>query len=216
MVVRRERLRLWAAAGIAAPLVLAAAFLALTLAERRFLEDVGWSPVRRTGVEWPSLLELSARGWVLQFALVCAALLGLAFALSLLAGGESTRDRAGAAALVVMSLAVGAMALPPDPPGSATTSWQGAAHDRIYPLIPICALVAAALFALDRTRPWRRRASAAFLAVACLALALMLVDAVAQLVRFVFFGALLLWVGYVSAAALRDLAPPGSTTRART
>lgn len=193
-----------AAAGVAAPILLGVVLVALTLTERAFLRDVGWSPVKRTEVAWPSLLELSPRGWILQGAFIGAAVLGITFAVSWLRSTASS-ERIAAAALCLMSAAVAAMALPPDPPGSTTGSWHGAAHDRIYPLIPLCAVFAAAMLTRvgGRCGRRRRRVSIAFLVIAFVSLGLTLIASIAQLARFAFFGSLLIWVGYVAGTVLQ-------------
>jgi hypothetical membrane protein len=204
--LRRRLLVSGGAGGAAAPPLLAGVFLAVTLSERSFLRENGWSPVRRTEVEWPSLLELGPQGWIMQAGLICAAALGVAFAAALLAESKEARERVGAVALFLMSLAVAAMALPPDRPGSKIHSWHGVAHNGIYPLIPGCALVAAGMFALANSdRTGRSRASITFLAAASVSLALTLIASIAQAARFAFFGSLLVWTCYLGATFLLDV-----------
>ena len=50
----RRYSRFGALAGVVVSPLVALALVVLTLAERRFLETSGWSPVHRTPVEWPS------------------------------------------------------------------------------------------------------------------------------------------------------------------
>lgn len=209
---------MWGAGGgVVAPLLLAVVFLALTLTQLGFLREVGWSAIRRTDVEWPSLLELGPHGWIMQAALPSAACLGLAFAGSVLAEARGVSERVGGAALGLMSLAVAAMALPPDRPGTATQSWNESAHNAVYPVIPASALVAATAFVLGANangwRRSRRHASIAFLALASASLSLTLAAAVAQLARFAFFGSLLSWACYLAATLLLDLRTTDKETK---
>lgn len=194
-----DRLRsLATVAGIIAPLLLAAVFLALTIEERSFLRSSGWSAIHRTEVEWPSVLELGAHGWVMQVALVAAAGLGLVFAFAIYTIADIRALRVGVVALGVMSLGVAAMALPPDPLRRTSHSWQDVAHNSIYPLIPAGALLAAIAFSYGSRRGggcvFGRSSSMIFVLVGGFALAASSVAAIAQLARFVFFGVLLEWI----------------------
>jgi hypothetical protein len=188
-----------AAVGILAPTLLAVVFVVLSIVERGFLHEVGWSAIRRTDVEWPSLLERGPQGWVLQVAFVVVGALGLIFSASLWAGATA-RIKVAAAGLAALSAAVACMAFPPDLPNSSVHSWQDGVHNGIYPVIPAGALVAALALAAGRTAVDNRQsvASRLFLAVALSALGLTFIAAIAQLVRFVFFAALLAWIGYLA------------------
>lgn len=182
-------------------------FTGLTLGERGFLERSGWSALHRTPVEWPSLLETGPHGWLMQAALVIAGALGLVFGWCLFAAYPVRLMRIGAMGLLLMSLAVGSMALPPDRPGVANHSWTDAAHNGIYPVIPITAVAAGLALAFARPRPvagLMSRASALFVVVGLVTLGLSAVGAIAQLVRFVFFAFLLGWVFVVAVSTGRS------------
>jgi hypothetical protein len=195
---RPSRLTLGAGSGKLAPALLALVFAALSFAERGFLQHEGWSPVHRTAVEWPSLLELGRYGWIETAAFIVSGVLGLAFAITLRLTLPTRLARNGASALGLMSVAVGCMAFHPDVPGrSLSETWHSALHNGIYPVIPISALIASICFALGlRHKPnWsvEARSSAGFLVVALLALGLTNVTSIAQLARYFLFGPLLIW-----------------------
>src|SRR5438105_5695916 len=67
------------AGGVAPPLFVAV-LVALTMAERGFLHRVGWSPVHRTKVEWPSLLALGYFGSLMIATFVVTGICGAALA----------------------------------------------------------------------------------------------------------------------------------------
>lgn len=188
--------RVGVVAGVGAPCLLAVVFVVLTLVQRSFLERGGWSALHRSAVEWPSVLELGPQGWVMQAALVVSGALGVIFGVCAFRMYRFRALRVAAALLVLMSCAVAAMAFPPDSPGARTQSWHDAAHNGIYPVIPLTALCAALVLGVS-LRPAGARlaiwASRVFVVVAVVALLVSMVDAVAQLTRFVLFGALLAW-----------------------
>jgi hypothetical protein len=189
-----------AVAGIVAPVLLAAVFIALTLVERGFLHRAGWSAIRRTEVEWPSLLERGPQGLVLQVAFVSAGALGVMFSSALWITAKARREKAGAVSLAALSVAVSFMAFPPDLPAAHARSWQDVVHNSIYPAVPITALLAAIAYGAVRgpvDDRWRGP-SRVFLVVAIAALSVTLVAGAAQLARFVFFAALLGWIAYIS------------------
>jgi hypothetical protein len=197
MCVAQRKRRLGGFAGVLGAVVLAAVFVVLTIFERSFLRESGWSPIHRTDVAWPSILETGPHGWAMQVGLVLGGILGVLCGLCVFAGFRSRGVVVGASAFVVMSVAVVSMALPPDPPGTTVHSWHDLAHNTIYPAIPLLALVAASAFSVGFWVVSERAASVAsavFVVVAVGAVPLSFIDEVAQLARFVLFGALLAWV----------------------
>ena len=55
----------------------------LTVLDRAWLLDQGWSPVTHNRLQWPSLLLLGPHGWAVAAALLSSAACGLAFAMTL-------------------------------------------------------------------------------------------------------------------------------------
>ncbi|HEX6702418.1 MAG TPA: DUF998 domain-containing protein [Gaiellaceae bacterium] len=198
MAVRHSRAPLAVVAGMLAPPFLAAVFIALTIDQRAFLDASGWSPVRRTPVEWPSVLLLGPHGWAEQVAFVVAAALEFIFAIALLSLAPTGTARLGALLVGVAALALAFMALKPDQPDVATRTWHDAVHDGVYPVIPLASLAAAAALALGLRRAdrWRiaARASAAVLPAGLVVLGLGAIAAVAQVTRYFLFASLLIWI----------------------
>lgn len=192
-------------AGLAAAALLAVVFVVLSLVERGFLARVGWSSIRRTSVEWPSLLERGPHGWVLQVAFVIGGMFGLVFSAALWSRATSRKERVGPLGLGVLSAAVSCMAFPPNLPASPVR-WTNVVHNTVYPIIPVAALVAAFALVSDRRagRGRQRVSSALFLALSFVALGLTFVSAIAQVARSAFFAALLLWIAYLAWVELRD------------
>jgi Protein of unknown function (DUF998) len=207
-------------AGLAAPALLALVFAALTLVERHYLSGIGWSPLRRTAVQWPSVLALGPYGWVETVALVACGLLGLCFAAALYAEMPTRVSRAGAVFIGVIAVAVVLTAFRADPPGAGTAaSWHDRVHNGVYPLIPLGSVAAAVCLAagLRGDRRWRAAATLSLLAVCSfiVALGLSYVDEIAQLARYFFFGPLFAWVALfarrlieVSREGARRTVPP--------
>ena len=196
--------RAGALAGIAAPLLFGVVVAALTVAEYDFATDLGWDPVRRTHVGWPSVLALGEDGWVLTAALACCGALGLAFAAGLAGAVRRTAwSTLGIAMLAIFSAGVGLESFTTDPPGSlARATWHGEVHDRVYPVVVVSA-VAAPVFlglAFAHDSQWR------ILAVPTLATAVILITALvlqierryAQLLEYPFFATLLVWLELVA------------------
>lgn len=212
MARQRGAARLGILAGAVTPPLLATVFVALTIAQRAFLERLGWSPVRETAVAWPSVLAIGPYGWVEQIAFVVAAALGLVFALALVHLVPRAAAKVGAAFLGFAALAIAFMALPPDPPGVAARSWQDAVHDGVYPTIPSASLAAAVALAIGlwQAPGWRQaaRGSAVVFTVALIAFGLGSVDAIGQLVRYVLFASLLVWLEVLTVVAWRRTSPP--------
>jgi hypothetical membrane protein len=203
-----------AIAGVAAPLLLTITFLVLTVTEASFLRSSGWSAVHRTPVEWPSLLALGPHGWLLNIAFAVAGVLGIAFALSAYAEAPTGVARTGAVMLLVMAVAVCLVTFNADPPTTTgDPSWHDRIHNIAYPFIPLTGIVAALAYSVGvRNVPgWRRVTSVSRTALAIFAItvALTAVDQIAQLARFVFFGALLLWVALLALAVVG--VAPGET-----
>ena len=176
----------------------------LTVVEYDFLTSLGWDPVRRTEIGWPSILALAETGWLLTAALVSCGLLGVGLAVGLY------RSTTGAAAARIAALLVGMLAVavgleafttdPPAPPGGAT--WHGDIHDLAYPLVVVLAVVApVAVGRALRTEPsWRGYGSYSLVTAAILVatLALQAQERFGQLLEYVFFALLLLWLEVIA------------------
>ena len=183
-----------------APALFAVVVTLLTVLEYEFASGLGWDPVRRTHVGWPSVLALGELGWLLTATLVCCGLLGALFAWGLYRSLTETVWRTiGSALLGILALAVSLEAFTTDPPSpGAPGTWHGEIHDRAYPVVVVSAIAAPLVLALAlRAEPgWRRCAwySLATGGVLLATLVLQTERAYAQLLEYVFFGSLLLWL----------------------
>jgi hypothetical protein len=184
--------------------------VAVTLADRRFVERSEWSAVHRSEVGWPSVVMLGPNGAVVIAALVACGLLVIAFASALwdlLADAPALR--AAALLLGLAGIALCLVAFRQDPLGSdGPASWHDRIHNAAYPAIPVsCTLAAALVWAGARRRPgWGRTARVSLLAVAIAAPAFVLtgVDPIAQLARYPLFGALLVWMEVLAVTAWHE------------
>jgi len=189
-----QRVSNWA--GIVGAPLLAATIVGVTLAERAFLADAGWHPVRRTRVGWPSVLALSDTGWIVVGAFVVCGVLGLAFAVAVYGAVSTPAAKLGAAALATLAILLLLEALRADAPWSLERTWHGRIHDAAYPFLVIAALVAPFALALGLWCEDRGQARAALAAAVVLTMSLLAqsADAVGQLAEYVFFGALVIWL----------------------
>lgn len=183
---------------VAVPPLAALALVALTFRQLDFLDEQGWSAVRRTRVLWPSLLALGPQGYVVAVVLV---LLGAAVLTCAVRWWRSPEpaDRWAGAFLGLAGAGLVLAALPTDLPPSSDASWHAAVHDAAYPPIPLGVIAAAVTLAGSRPAGVARTASRLLLPLLVLAFAATAVDAVAQLSRFVAFVSLLLWFEIVAA-----------------
>lgn len=192
--------RLGGYAGILAPPLIGITLVALTLAERGFLRQAGWSPIKRTPVEWPSVLLLSHVGWVEAVTFVAAGLMTVALAGALVRVAPTRTARLGGGLLVLGGVSLCFVASTPDRVGE--TTWSGQLHDGAYVVLVVSALAAASLLAvgLRRPRPWRRLSRVSVLAVGAIAVtaAITNVDAIAQFGRYFLLGSMLLWLELVA------------------
>lgn len=195
--------------GLAAPIIFVAVVLALTAAESTFLRRSGWSAVHRTKVEWPSLLALGNQGWLLTATLVVCGALESAYGLWLVRVARG-RVRIAASLIVVLAVGVALEAFTADGPHARTTSWHGRIHDLAYGLIPLGAIGAAAILAMPSSKPDQqpplRLASRLAVAAMSVGLGLAAVDSIAQLARYLLFGAILVWLVIVALVTLRRCA----------
>lgn len=193
--------------------LLASALLATTLAclsmsERNFLRDSGWSPVHRTPTEWPSLLALGPHGWAF-----CAAS-SLTAGLLLLAGRamwiarSTTTDDVLAGAIGIAAVGFIGVAFPADYPGAGSETWHATVHNTIYPLIPLSTIILITVVAL---RPiaglstGRLRLSSRLLWPIIVGSFLMTTtDGYAQLARFAAFSASMIWLCLLGDSLLRQ------------
>jgi hypothetical protein len=185
------------AAALLAPVLFAVVAVGLTIHEHAFLDASGWSPVRRVPVEWPSLLALGPDGWLMSATFAACGALGLLFARAVYLRLPAAAP--AAAVLAVLSVAVALEAFAADEPTrSGDASWHDRIHGGVYPLIPLAAIADAALLA----RSLWRRDSYQRLARICLGAAVVMAagaiasldEDIAQLARYVLFGALLVWL----------------------
>ena len=192
-------LRAEALAGVVAPALFAVVVTFLTFAEYDFATALGWHPVRRTGAGWPSVLALAELGWLLVGTLAACGVLGVVFARALYRSSARTIPAAVASVvLAILAVAVGLEAFKTDPPGTGPGTWHGEIHDRVYPLVVLSALAApvAVAGAVWHDARWKGYGplSLAVAAVMLAALALQTQQSYAQVVEYVFFGALVVWL----------------------
>jgi len=194
------------AGGLTPPLFVAV-LVVLTVAERRFLHRVGWSAVHRTRVEWPSLLALGRYGWVMVATFLIGGIFGLALASAMWSAAVGDGERVVAALVALMSVAIALESFRPDSPqATGAASWHDTVHNDVFPAIPIASLAAAtvAVYVARRVaRPYLGLAAgAALLCSMVIGLGLTSVDSIAQLARYVYFGALLVWIELVALGTL--------------
>jgi hypothetical protein len=174
---------------------------ALTLLQRHYLDTVGWSPLRRTAVEWPSLLALGPHGLALTVALVVAGALGVCVSRGLHRAAITGSLRTAAWFFLAMNIGVIAVAFSADAPGHPT-SWHGEIHNAAYPCLLVAAIVSIVLIATTRTADdrWQslRAGSIAILPIMLAGIGAAFIEPVAQLGRYFSVGGLLAWSALVA------------------
>jgi hypothetical protein len=190
-----------------APALFLVVLVVLTVAERDFLRRAGWSAVHRTPVEWPSLLALGHYGWVMITTFVIGGICGVALATAMWSVAVAGGERVVAAFVALMSVAIALEAFRPDSPQSTgAASWHDAIHSGVFPAIPIASLAAAAaaIYTGRRAAPplIGVAGGAALLGAMVVGLGLTNVDSIAQLARYLYFGALLAWIELIALGTL--------------
>lgn len=190
-----------------APAGLAVVLLILSLSERGYLHATGWTPVRRTRTEWPSVLALGPHGWVLTIALVTAGALAIPVGWWLLTVARQRVPYAGSILFIVMGTGIIAVAFSADPPLTSRESWHAHIHNLAYPVLVVAAMSSAALFSLTRAdeRDWRRLRTASRLVFPVLATGVLIssFDTIAEMGRYLLIGGLLVWAHVAARAAVR-------------
>lgn len=195
--------RVGAGVGVVGVAALVVTILGLTIRQDAYLDAVGWSPVHRTPTGWPSILAVGPSGWLMSlgFAVAAAALLVLTVVIASTGRSRTRAAVAGGLALVVIGL-VG-VAFPADSPTSTSESWHATVHNTLYPLVPLGTIVVAAALSW----PWSAdaaplvptRRARLLLVVLVVSFGLTNLDRIAQLARYVAFGAALVLVLMLSA-----------------
>ncbi len=173
----------------------------LTLVDRSFLSAVDWSPVHRTRVEWPSVLELGPHGGVLVAAFVVCGFLVASTGAATAVVGPSRRVRGVGAAVLLAGIALALEAFRPDRTARSPASWHDVVHNAAYPVIVVCALVAcSALGSVGASGSWPRSTRASQVALLFLLgmLGASFVYAVAQIARDVALAVMLVWLEVVA------------------
>jgi hypothetical protein len=171
----------------------------VTVHERSFLRSSGWDAVKRSAVEWPSLLALGDLDWLVATTFIVCGVLGIAFAIAFYRSASSVVGKTCSALLAVMSGALALEAFRADSPvRTQGESWHASIHNAVYPAIPVSAVGALVSIAIGGRRErfatgTFRLATTALLALMIAGIALTWIASVAQLGRYVFFGALLAW-----------------------
>lgn len=190
-----------------APASLALVLLVLSFSERDYLRAIGWSPVRRTRTEWPSVLALGPHGWVLTVAFVAAGALAVPAGWWLLISARQRVLYAGSILFIVMGAGVMAVAFSADPPTALRESWHAHIHNLAYPVLVVAAISSAALFSFARSdeRDWRglRTASRLVLPVFLAGVLISSFNTIAELGRYVLIGGLLVWTHTTARVAVR-------------
>jgi hypothetical protein len=186
---------------------LALVLLVLSFSERDYLRAIGWSPVRRTRTEWPSVLALGPHGWVLTVAFVAAGALAVPVGWWLLISASQRVLYAGSILFIVMGAGVMAVALSADPPTASRESWHAHIHNIAYPVLVVAAISSAALFSFVRSdeRDWRGlcRPSRLVLPVFLAGVLISSFNTIAELGRYVLIGGLLVWAYTTARVATR-------------
>jgi hypothetical protein len=180
--------------GVVAPIVFVVVVLVLTVRERRFLSESGWSPVRRSHVEWPSLLALGPGGGVLIGTFIAVGCCSLLLAYAYMAWAPNGINQLAGGGLAVMAVGLLCVAFRADQPLALQQSWHGAVHNRGYFLIPLGGLLCLALLATAAARNEMRRTARILLLYTLVGFALTNVTSIAQLARYVAFSGLLIMV----------------------
>jgi MFS family permease len=190
-----------------APGGLALVLLVLSFSERDYLRAIGWSPVRRTRTEWPSVLALGPHGWVLTIAFVAAGALAIPAGWWLLISVRQRVLYAGSILFIVMGAGVMAVAFSADPPTASRESWHAHIHNLAYPVLVVAAISSAALFSCARSdeRDWRRLRTASRLVLPVLLASVLIssFNTIAELGRYVLIGGLLAWAYTTARVAAR-------------
>ncbi len=190
-----------------APAGLALVLLILSFSERDYLRAIGWSPVRRTRTEWPSVLALGPRGWVLTAAFVAAGALAVPVGWWLLTTARRGVLYAGSILFIVMGAGVMAVAFSADPPTASKESWHAHIHNVAYPVLVVAAISSAVLFSFAQSdgSDWRglRTASRLVLPVFLTGVLISRFNTVAEPGRYVLIGGLLAWTYTTARVAVR-------------
>jgi hypothetical protein len=201
--------RLALVGGLMAPPLFVGATVVVTLLDKPFVDESGWSAVHRSEVGWPSVVMLGPNGWLVIAALVACGLLVVGFASALWqVVDEAAPMRIAAGLLGAAGLALCLVAFRQDPLGyEGPASWHDRIHNAAYPAIPIGVTLAAGLTWVGaRRKPRCRlmpRLSLLTVAVAAPSFVLTGVDSIAQLARYPLFGSLLLWMEALAVTAVR-------------
>jgi hypothetical protein len=192
-----------------APAGLALVLLVLSFSERDYLRAIGWSPVRRTRTEWPSVLALGPHGWVLTTAFVAAGALAVPVGWWLLTAAGQRVLYAGSILFIVMGAGVMAVAFSADPPTASRESWHAHIHNLAYPVLVVAAISSAVLFSFAQSdeRDWcrLRTASRRVWPVFLAGVLMSSFNTIAELGRYVLIGGLLVWA-YTTARVAVQLA----------
>jgi hypothetical membrane protein len=150
---RNHIVRRGALAGIAGPLIFAAVVVILTVAEYDFLRGLGWDPIRRNEVYWPSSTALGPYGWLQVANFVIFGLLMLIFAGGLWRAAKARGwSRMGPALIFVAGVALLILGFfKTDRPG-AEISFSGTMHGVGFMLLLLSMTLACFAFAWT----WRR------------------------------------------------------------
>lgn len=187
--------------------MLALVMVAMTIAERRYLQAVGWSPIHRTPTEWPSILALGPRGWLLTVSFLIAGVLGAFIGVELGNVAPTWGLRIAAVMFTIMNIMLMLVAFSADSPDATGTSLHGRVHDTAYPLLLLAATVSAVLMATNREVDacWRRLRFTSRVAAALLlcSAAVTNIDTIAQAGRYLLLTVLLGWAHTVARAAAR-------------
>lgn len=204
---RRGLVRAGGVFGLVGVAGLVAVMIVLTATSADFLHETGWSPIRRTPTEWPSLLALGPHGFALNVAFVVGSLSTLALAVATRFSGLPGH-RVAPWGLGLVSLGMAGVVFNADLPGVPEESWHARIHNGLYPLILVGFIVACVSVSFGRRAGTSRyaisqRSAKMQLVVVLVGIALTTIPEIAQLVRYFIFGTMLLWVAMVSRSCIR-------------
>jgi len=204
-----------ALAGLVGPPLFAAIVVLLTAVKWDFLHELGWSggPFDSSDTPWPSSLALGDYGFlqVLNFLLLGFSALALAVALLRL-----LRQRLGPSLLVLLGVGFLASAVRTDYKsgrGGGPDTWNGAVHAAGFTVVVFVGFLSMFVLSMQFRQDdrWRTMSGPSFVAgIAALAGFAATVAGGGSLFFYLFLGALLAWISFVAAHALRLTRAPAS------
>lgn len=131
--------RLAAVSGLAGPLVFLGLTAGLTVDQYDFMRSLGWHPIKRPDLDWPSGLALGPHGWLQVANFVVSGALLVAFAGGMHHGIPDGRgSKAGPSLLAAAGIAMTLLGFETDPTlDGEPRTWHGWMHDAAFVLFAV-------------------------------------------------------------------------------